>query len=120
MDDDVVVRREERGLISVLTMEYRPSTKPWRAPSPRKAWLDLKVVQCGYCQAGQIMAIRKDQQFSCANSPVGIGHSPSEPVIRRFGTREMTPEDLEREADRLEKMVARGGVRSRNGVVEQD
>jgi enoyl-CoA hydratase/carnithine racemase len=24
MDDDVVVRREERGLISVLTMEYRP------------------------------------------------------------------------------------------------
>jgi hypothetical protein len=31
MDDDVVVRREERGLISVLTMEYRPSTKPWRA-----------------------------------------------------------------------------------------
>jgi hypothetical protein len=65
MDDDVVVRREERGLILVLTMEYRPSTKPWRAPSPRKAWLDLEVVQCGYCQAGQIMAIRKDQQFSC-------------------------------------------------------
>ena len=24
MDDDVVVRRAERGLISVLTMEYRP------------------------------------------------------------------------------------------------
>jgi len=24
MDDDVIVRREERGLISVLTMEYRP------------------------------------------------------------------------------------------------
>jgi hypothetical protein len=47
MDGDVVVRREERGLISVLTMEYRPSTKPWRAPSPRKAWLDLEVVQCG-------------------------------------------------------------------------
>jgi enoyl-CoA hydratase/carnithine racemase len=23
-DDDVIVRREERGLISVLTMEYRP------------------------------------------------------------------------------------------------
>jgi aerobic-type carbon monoxide dehydrogenase small subunit (CoxS/CutS family) len=56
MDDDVVVRREERGLISVLTMEYRPSTKPWRAPSPRKAWLDLEVVQCGYCQSGQIMS----------------------------------------------------------------
>lgn len=78
MDDDVVVRREERGLISVLTMEYRPSTKPWRAPSPRKAWLDLEVVQCGYCQAGQFMAIRKDQQFSCANSPVVSG-------IRRAG-----------------------------------
>jgi hypothetical protein len=37
-----------------------------------------------------------------------------------FSTREITPEDLEREADRLEKMVARGDVRSRNGVVEQD
>ena len=24
MDDDVIVRREERGLVSVLTMEYRP------------------------------------------------------------------------------------------------
>ena len=24
MDDDAIVRREERGLISVLTMEYRP------------------------------------------------------------------------------------------------
>jgi hypothetical protein len=24
MDDDVIVRREERGMISVLTMEYRP------------------------------------------------------------------------------------------------
>ena len=24
MDDDVRVRREERGLVSVLTMEYRP------------------------------------------------------------------------------------------------
>jgi hypothetical protein len=24
MDEDVIVRREERGLISVLTMEYRP------------------------------------------------------------------------------------------------
>jgi hypothetical protein len=50
----------------------------------------------------------------------GIGRSPSGPVIRRFGTREITPEDLEREADRLEKMVARGDMRSRSGVVEQD
>lgn len=32
----------------------------------------------------------------------------------------MTAEDLEREADRLAEMVARGHVRSRNGVVEQD
>ena len=32
----------------------------------------------------------------------------------------MTAEDLEREADRLEKMVARGHVRLRNGAVEQD
>jgi hypothetical protein len=32
----------------------------------------------------------------------------------------MTAEDLEREADRLEKMAACGQVRSRNGAVEQD
>jgi hypothetical protein len=32
----------------------------------------------------------------------------------------MTAEDLEREADRLEKIVARGHVRSRSGVVEQE
>jgi len=25
MEDDVIVRREERGLISVLTMQYRPT-----------------------------------------------------------------------------------------------
>ena len=34
--------------------------------------------------------------------------------------RSRTAEDLEREADRLEKMMARGHVRSRNGVVERD
>ena len=32
----------------------------------------------------------------------------------------MTARDLEREADRFEKMAARGQVRSQNGAVEQD
>jgi hypothetical protein len=32
----------------------------------------------------------------------------------------MTAEDLEREADRLGKMVARAHMRFRNGAVEQD
>ena len=32
----------------------------------------------------------------------------------------MTARDLEREADRLEKMAARGHARSRNGAVAQD
>ena len=32
----------------------------------------------------------------------------------------MAAKDLEREADRLERMAARGHVRSRNGAVEQD
>jgi hypothetical protein len=37
-----------------------------------------------------------------------------------WDARLMTSKDLEREADRLEKMAARGQVRSRNGAVELD
>ena len=37
----------------------------------QKAWLDLEVVQCGYCQSGQIMSavalLEKNQQPSDAD-----------------------------------------------------
>jgi len=41
----------------VVTIEYLPSTtqgNTYRAV--RQAWIDKDVVQCGYCQSGQIMA----------------------------------------------------------------
>jgi isoquinoline 1-oxidoreductase alpha subunit len=41
----------------VVTIEYLPSTTQgatYRAV--RQAWIDKDVVQCGYCQSGQIMA----------------------------------------------------------------
>ena len=41
----------------VVTIEYLPSTSQgptYRAV--RQAWIDKDVVQCGYCQSGQIMA----------------------------------------------------------------
>ena len=40
------------------------------------------------------------------------------PII--WHVRLMTAEDLERQADRLERTAARGDARSRNGAVEQD
>ena len=41
----------------VVTIEYLPSTTQ-RATylAVRQAWIDKDVVQCGYCQSGQIMA----------------------------------------------------------------
>jgi isoquinoline 1-oxidoreductase alpha subunit len=38
----------------VTTIEAIGTTAPGR--SIQKAWLDLEVVQCGYCQSGQIMS----------------------------------------------------------------
>jgi isoquinoline 1-oxidoreductase alpha subunit len=39
---------------AVTTIEAVGETPPGR--EIQKAWLDLEVVQCGYCQSGQIMA----------------------------------------------------------------
>jgi isoquinoline 1-oxidoreductase subunit alpha len=38
----------------ITTIEAIGTTAPGR--SIQKAWLDLEVVQCGYCQSGQIMS----------------------------------------------------------------
>ena len=41
----------------VVTIEYLPSTTQGPAyKAVRQAWIDKDVVQCGYCQSGQIMA----------------------------------------------------------------
>jgi isoquinoline 1-oxidoreductase alpha subunit len=39
---------------AITTIEAIGTTAPGR--KMQKAWLDLEVVQCGYCQPGQIMA----------------------------------------------------------------
>jgi len=39
---------------AITTIEAIGTTAPGR--KIQKAWLDLEVVQCGYCQSGQIMA----------------------------------------------------------------
>ena len=41
----------------VVTIEYLPSTTQGPAyRAVRQAWIDKDVVQCGYCQSGQIMS----------------------------------------------------------------
>jgi isoquinoline 1-oxidoreductase alpha subunit len=42
------------GSAAVTTIEAVGDTPPGK--QVQKAWLDLDVVQCGYCQAGQIMS----------------------------------------------------------------
>jgi isoquinoline 1-oxidoreductase alpha subunit len=42
------------GERSITTIEAVGATAPGAAV--QKAWLDLEVVQCGYCQSGQIMS----------------------------------------------------------------
>ena len=41
----------------VVTIEYLPSTTQGPTyKAVRQAWIDKDVVQCGYCQSGQVMA----------------------------------------------------------------
>lgn len=42
------------GERAVTTIEGIGATKPGRRI--QQAWLDLEVIQCGYCQSGQIMS----------------------------------------------------------------
>ncbi|QCI63141.1 (2Fe-2S)-binding protein [Phreatobacter stygius] len=45
---------ESLGTAKVTTIEALSETSQGKAL--QKAWLDLEVVQCGYCQSGQLMA----------------------------------------------------------------
>jgi isoquinoline 1-oxidoreductase alpha subunit len=45
---------ESVGAANVSTIESLAGTPVGRAL--QKAWLDLEVVQCGYCQSGQLMS----------------------------------------------------------------
>ena len=45
---------ERVGDATITTIEAIGETSPGK--NVQKAWLDLEVVQCGYCQSGQIMA----------------------------------------------------------------
>jgi isoquinoline 1-oxidoreductase alpha subunit len=42
------------GASEIATIEAIGAT--WAGAKIQKAWLDLEVVQCGYCQSGQIMS----------------------------------------------------------------
>lgn len=42
------------GARAITTIEGVTATR--NGPKLQKAWLDLEVVQCGYCQSGQIMS----------------------------------------------------------------
>lgn len=42
------------GSSEIATIESLSSSEPGRRV--QKAWLDLEVVQCGYCQPGQMMS----------------------------------------------------------------
>jgi isoquinoline 1-oxidoreductase subunit alpha len=57
--DDVATRScitaiDSLGTAAITTIEAIGNTPNGRAI--QKAWLDLEVVQCGYCQPGQIMS----------------------------------------------------------------
>jgi isoquinoline 1-oxidoreductase alpha subunit len=45
---------ERVGDAAIVTIEAIGETPAGK--NVQKAWLDLEVVQCGYCQSGQIMA----------------------------------------------------------------
>jgi len=45
---------EDVGSAAITTIEAIGNTPAGRAV--QKAWLDVEVVQCGYCQSGQIMS----------------------------------------------------------------
>ena len=45
---------ESIGNSSITTIEAIGAT--WTGAKVQKAWLDREVVQCGYCQSGQIMS----------------------------------------------------------------
>ena len=49
-----VISIESVGDASITTIEAIGETTVGR--NVQKAWLDLEVVQCGYCQSGQIMS----------------------------------------------------------------
>ena len=40
---------------AITTIEHIGTTPA--GAKVQKAWLDLEVIQCGYCQSGQIMAV---------------------------------------------------------------
>ncbi len=49
-----MVRRCALDGRTVTTIEAIGATAPGR--KVQQAWLDLEVIQCGYCQSGQIMS----------------------------------------------------------------
>ena len=51
----------------------------------QKAWLDLEVIQCGYCQSGQIMSAAAMPAFGSTHSDTEIA-AVSNYVTARFGS----------------------------------
>ena len=65
---------------SVTTIEAVGETPEGKAI--QKAWLDLEVVQCGYCQSGQIMSAAALLAYNPAPSDIDIDQAMAGNICR--------------------------------------
>ncbi len=65
---------------SVTTIEAVGETPEGKAV--QKAWLDLEVVQCGYCQSGQIMSAAALLSYNTAPSDTDIDQAMAGNICR--------------------------------------
>ena len=67
----------------VVTIEYLPSTTQGATyKAVRQAWIDKDVVQCGYCQSGQIMSAVALLQKNRSPSDADIDEAMSGNICR--------------------------------------
>jgi isoquinoline 1-oxidoreductase alpha subunit len=71
---------ESVGKANVSTIESLSGTRVGRAL--QKAWLDLEVVQCGYCQSGQLMSAAALLSKNLAPTDVDIDAAMSGNICR--------------------------------------
>ncbi len=91
MDDDVIVRREERGLISVLTMEYRP----YNLLGPTLIGAIATEVTAAHETASRAIILRSGLRHFSAGADVALfgsrieqgGRSQTAISVRRAGRR---------------------------------
>jgi isoquinoline 1-oxidoreductase alpha subunit len=76
------VRRADRRVAArrkVTTIEGSPHAG---GPQVQKAWVDLDVVQCGYCQSGQIMSATALLEQNPSPTDTDIDHAMAGNICR--------------------------------------